>query len=63
MKRPVPQNEHPTSTPILPGPFIGWLTLVYLGLVILIIGGGHLGEAIANWPISTSCLERRTLWR
>lgn len=50
----MPQNEHPTSTPILPGPFIGWLILVYLGLAILIIGGGHVGEAIANWPIAVA---------
>ena len=44
-------NEPSIPTPILPRPFLGWLVVVYLGLGIVIVGGGHLEDAIANWPI------------
>ena len=48
------QNEIPTSTPVLPRPFLGWLVLVYVALGVLIVGGGHLGDAVANWPIAVA---------
>ncbi len=47
-------NEIPTSTPVLPRPFLGWLVLVYIALGVLIVGGGHLGDAVANWPIAVA---------
>lgn len=47
-------NEIPTSTPVLPRPFLGWLVLVYVALGVLIVGGGHLGDAVANWPIAVA---------
>jgi len=50
----VSQNEIPTSTPVLPRPFLGWLVLVYVALGVLIVGGGHLGDAVANWPIAVA---------
>ena len=51
---PVPANEPPISTSILPRLFLGWLVLVYLALGVVIIGGGHLGAAVANWPIAVA---------
>lgn len=39
---------------MLPRPFLGWLLLVYLTLGLVILGGGHLGDAIANWPIAVA---------
>jgi uncharacterized membrane protein YfcA len=50
----VSPNEIPTSTPVLPRPFLGWLVLVYVALGVLIVGGGHLGDAVANWPIAVA---------
>ncbi|MHC4247153.1 MAG: sulfite exporter TauE/SafE family protein, partial [Planctomycetota bacterium] len=34
--------------------FLGWLVLVYVALGVLIGGGGHLGDAVANWPIAVA---------
>ena len=51
---PVSPNDHSNPSPILPRPFLGWLALVYLALGVLIIGGGHFGDAVANWPIAVA---------
>ena len=51
---PVPPNEPKSPTPILPKPFLAWLTILYLGLGTLIVGGGHVAEVTANWPIAVA---------
>jgi len=50
----VSANEPSIPAAILPRPFLGWLVVVYLGLGIVIVGGGHLEDAIANWPIGVA---------